>query len=176
MRVFLKTLFIIYPKNDKENMVIKVCRRPTKQVFLKLSQNSQENTSAGVPSNKKFAGLQPATLLNKRLQHGCFPVHFTKLNNTFLTKHLRPTSPMPKFQPTPPTPFFFDPRQKFMDLRHPRQNLDPRHLRLFLTHANFYLTHATHATHAIQQTCHRYCSLQLPLYYLEQLHRLAIEN
>ena len=157
-------------------MVIKVCRRPTKQVFLKLSQNSQENTSAGVPSNKKFAGLQPATLLNKRLQHGCFPVHFTKLNNTFLTKHLRPTSPMPKFQPTPPTPFFFDPRQKFMDLRHPRQNLDPHHLRLFLTHANFYLTHATYATHAIQQTCHRYCSLQLPLYYLEQLHQLAIEN
>ena len=107
--VFLKTLLIIYPKNDKQSMVMKVCSRPTKQIFLKISQNSQENTSAGVSSNKKFAGLQPATLLNKRLQERCFPVNFAKLNNTFLTKRLRPTRPMPKFQPTPPTPKFYGP-------------------------------------------------------------------
>ena len=64
--VLLKTLLIICSKNDKKSMVIKV----TKLVFLKISQNSQEDTSAGVCSNKKFAGLQPATLLNKRLQTG----------------------------------------------------------------------------------------------------------
>ena len=68
--VFLKTLLIIYSKNDKKSMVIKVCSRLTKQVFLKISQNSQEDSSAGVSSNKKFAGLQPATLFNKRLQIG----------------------------------------------------------------------------------------------------------
>ena len=127
--VFLKTLLIIYPKNDKQSMVMKVCSRPTKQIFLKISQNSQENTSAGVSSNKKFAGLQPATLLNKRLQERCFPVNFAKLNNTFLTKRLRPTRPMPKFQPTPPTPFF-------------------------LIHAKILWTHATYAkisTHATYQ-------------------------
>ena len=104
--VFLETLLIIYPKNDKQSMVTKVCSRSTKQVFLKISQNSQENTSAGVSSNKKFAGLQPATLLNKRLQERCFSVNFAKRNNTFLTKHLRPTRPVPKFQPTPPAPLF----------------------------------------------------------------------
>ena len=51
-------------------------------------------------------------------------------NNTFLTKHLRPTTPIPKCQPTPPMTFF-------------------------LTHANILWTHATHtkistyATYAI---------------------------
>ena len=168
--VFLKTLLIIYPKNDKQSMVIKVCSRPTKQVFLKLSQNSQENTPAGVPSNKKFAGFQPATLLNKRLQHRCFPVHFAKLNNTFLTKHLRPTRPMPKFQPTPPTPKvygptpptpksrptpptpFFDSRQFLLDPHYPRH---PRYL---------------------ADSPQIFVALQLPLYYLEQLHQPAIEN
>ena len=52
-------------------------------------------------------------------------------NNAFLTKHLRPTPPTPKFRLTPPTPFF-DPREKFMDPRHPRH---PRHPRQNLTHA-----------------------------------------
>ena len=55
--VFLKTLLIIYLTNDKRSMVIKVRSRPTKSVFLKILQNSQKNTSAGVSSNKKFAGL-----------------------------------------------------------------------------------------------------------------------
>ena len=46
--VLLKTLLTIYPKNDKQNIVIKVCSHCTNQVFLKTSQNSQENTCAGV--------------------------------------------------------------------------------------------------------------------------------
>ena len=127
--VFLKILLIIYPKNDKQSMVIKACSRLTKQVFLKISQNAQENTSAGVSSNKKFADLQPATLSNKRLQHRCFPVDSAKLNT--LTKHLRPTRPMPKFQPPAPTPKFYGPTPT-------RQNLDLRHQCLFWTHANFF--------------------------------------
>ena len=56
------------------------------------------------------------------------------LNNTFLTKHLRPALPIPKFRPTPLTPFF-DPRrphQNFMDPRYPR-------------HQPQNLTHTTHA-------------------------------
>ena len=51
-------------------------------------------------------------------------------NNAFSTKHRRPTPTTPKFKPTPPT-LFFDQRQVFMNPRHPRQNLDPRHLRQF---------------------------------------------
>ena len=153
--VFLKTLLIIYPKNDKQSMVIKACSRLTKQVFLKISQNAQENTAAGVSSNKKFADLQVATLSNKSLQHRCFPVDSAKLN-TFLTKHLRPTRPMPKFQPPAPTPKFYGPTPTTFPFLDPRQ---------------FFWTHT------IQQIRHIcFIALQLPLYYLEQLHQLAIEN
>ena len=47
------------------------------QFFLKILQNSHENTCAGVFFNK-FAGLKPSTLFNKRLQQGRFPVNFVK--------------------------------------------------------------------------------------------------
>ena len=46
-------------------------------MFLKISQNSQENTCVGV-SFDKVADLRPATLLKKKLQHSCFPVNFVK--------------------------------------------------------------------------------------------------
>ena len=36
-------------------------------VFLEISQNSQENTSAGVSFFNKVAGLSPAILLKNRL-------------------------------------------------------------------------------------------------------------
>ena len=53
-------------------------------MFLAISQ---ENTGARVFF--KVAGLTPATLLKKRLWHGCFPVNFEKfLGTPFLTKHL----------------------------------------------------------------------------------------
>ena len=154
--VFLKTLLIIYPKNDKQSMVIKACSRLTKQVFLKISQNAQENTSAGVSSNKKFADLQAATLSNKSLQRRCFPVDSAKLN-TFLTKHLRPTRPMPKFQPPAPTPKFYGPTPTTSKSRPtpPTPFLDPR---------QFFWTHATHATHAIQQIRHICLQLYSCLY------------
>ena len=47
-----------------------------KKVFLRISQNSQENTCARV------SGLRPATLLKKRLWHRCFPANFVKLSRT----------------------------------------------------------------------------------------------
>ena len=91
----------------KKIIVMKVCSRSTNQVFLKISQNSQENTSAGVSFFNKFLGLQLATLLNKRLQHRCFPVRFPKLLIIiFLTKHPRSTPTTPKLQPTPRMLFF----------------------------------------------------------------------
>ena len=46
-----------------------------KKVFLKISQNSQENTCA----RKR---LRPATLLKKRPWHRCFPVNFVKILRT----------------------------------------------------------------------------------------------
>ena len=48
-----------------------------KKVFLKVSQNPQQNTSARVCFNK-VVGLRPAILIKKRLWHRCFPVNFVK--------------------------------------------------------------------------------------------------
>ena len=153
--VLLKTLFIIYPKNDKQNIVIKVCSCSTNQVFLKISQNSQETTCAWVSFLNKIAGLQHATLFNKRLLHRCFPVNFAKLliipfqQNTSdplqLRQNFNPrrsrlffwptpkfyghTPPTSKSQPAPLTPIFYNPRLNFMDPRHPRYPCYPRHPR-----------------------------------------------
>ena len=58
-------------------------RFSVKKVFLKILQNSQENTCARV-------SFFPATLLKRRLWHRCFPVIFAKfLRMPFLTEHLR---------------------------------------------------------------------------------------
>ena len=46
-----------------------------KKVFLKISQNWNENTCARV----SFLSLRPATLLKERLWHRCFLVNFVKL-------------------------------------------------------------------------------------------------
>ena len=61
-----------------------------KKVFLKISQNSQENTCARVLFFNKVAGIRAATLFNKRIWHRCYPVNFTKfLRTPFLTEQLR---------------------------------------------------------------------------------------
>ena len=76
-----------------------------KKVFLKILQNSQENTCARVSFQNKVAGLGPATLLKKTLGHSCFPVNFAKFlrtpfsQNTFFTEHL--------FHRTPPRGCFY---------------------------------------------------------------------
>ena len=55
-----------------------------KKVFLEISQNSHENTSARVSFliNLQALGLRPATLLKRRLWHTCFPVNFVKFLRT----------------------------------------------------------------------------------------------
>ena len=53
-----------------------------KKVFLKISQNSQENICAIVSFFNKVASPRPATLLKKRLWHRCFPVNFAKFLRT----------------------------------------------------------------------------------------------
>ena len=55
-----------------------------KKMFLEISQNSQENTSAKVSFLTKLQalGLRRATLLKKRLWHRCFPVNFAKFLRT----------------------------------------------------------------------------------------------
>ena len=58
-----------------------------KKVFLKNSQNSQENTCTRISFNK-VAGLRPANVL-QRLFRRCFPINFVKFFRTpFLKKHL----------------------------------------------------------------------------------------
>ena len=56
-----------------------VLRGSVKKVFLEMSQNSQENTSARASF---LLSLRPPTLLKKRLWHRCFPVNFVKLLRT----------------------------------------------------------------------------------------------
>ena len=51
------------------------------EVFVEISQNSQENTCARVFFNKVL-GLRPATLLKKILWYRCFPVNFSKFLRT----------------------------------------------------------------------------------------------
>ena len=53
-------------------------------MFLKISQNSQENTRFRV----SFC-LRPATLLKKRLWYRCFPRSFAKFRRASPTEHLR---------------------------------------------------------------------------------------
>ena len=51
------------------------------RAFLKIFQNSQENTFARVPF-LIVAGLRPATLFKKRIWQRCFPVNFAKILRT----------------------------------------------------------------------------------------------
>ena len=61
------------------------------KVFLKISQNSQENTCVRISllMNLQAWSQSPPTLFKKRLWHRCFPVNFGKflrtcfLQNTF---------------------------------------------------------------------------------------------
>ena len=65
-----------------------VRRCSVKKVFLKISQNSQENTCARVSFLIKLQAPS-ATLLKKRLWHRCFPVNFVKfLGTLFFTEDL----------------------------------------------------------------------------------------
>ena len=60
-------------------------------MFLKISQNSQENTCARVSCLIKLqaSGLRPAILLKKRLWLRCFSVNFVKfLRTSFLIENL----------------------------------------------------------------------------------------
>ena len=60
-------------------------RCSVKKVFLKILQNSQENTCARV--SFRVAGLMPGTLLKKRLWQRFFSVNFAKILRTpFLTE------------------------------------------------------------------------------------------
>ena len=66
-----------------------VQRCSIKWVFLKISQNSLENTCARVSFLIKLQA-SPATLLKKRLCHRYFPVNFAKFSRTpLLIEHIR---------------------------------------------------------------------------------------
>ena len=76
---FLKQLFCRTSKNGYFWLSEAVARRCfIQKMLLKMSQNSQENTSVGVSFLIKLQTLWPATLLKKGLRHWCFPVNFTK--------------------------------------------------------------------------------------------------
>ena len=66
-------------------------RCPIKNVFLKISQNSQKNLCQSFVFNK-VTRLIPAALLKKRLWHRCFSVNFMK---SLRTPFLQNTSSVP---------------------------------------------------------------------------------
>ena len=69
---------IILDKTEAATRVILL-----KKVFLKICQNSPENTSATVSFLKKSqASGRPVTLLKRRLWHRCFLVNFAKFLTT----------------------------------------------------------------------------------------------
>ena len=70
--------------------IVQIC--PAKKVFLKISQNSQENTCAKVSFFNKVAGLGPAALLKKRLWRKCLPVNYVEFLLTFFKKYLLETA------------------------------------------------------------------------------------
>ena len=83
--MFLEALSYIGHESLPSEAVTQRCS--VKKVFLKISQNSQENTCARV----SLIMLQepPVTLLKKRLWHMCFPANYAKfLRTPFLTEHL----------------------------------------------------------------------------------------
>ena len=110
-------------------------------------QNSQENTCAGVFYLNKFAGLQPAIYLTETPAQVLSCKFCETFSNTFLTKHLRPSLPTPKFRSTPLTPFFWPTPTTHKISTHattsptPKNFMDPRYPR----YPRQNLTHATHA-------------------------------
>ena len=50
-----------------------------KEVFLKISQNSPENTCAGESLFDTVAGVQTSNVIRKGVQRRCFPMNFAKL-------------------------------------------------------------------------------------------------
>ena len=65
-------------------------RWSVKKVFLEISQNSQENSSATVSFLMKLQIEACNFLLKKWLWHSCSPLNFAKfLRAPFLTKHFR---------------------------------------------------------------------------------------
>ena len=87
---------------------------------------------------------------------------------------------MPKFQSKPPTPFFLTHAKiLWTHATHSKMSTQATYA-IFLTHAKLFWTdasNATHATHAILADLPQtFVALQLPLYYLEQLHQPAVKN
>ena len=74
-------LMRVYLKHIIEFSKAAVCRLSIKCVFLKFTQNLQDNSCVAVFFNK-VAGLQAYTFIKKRLQHRCFPASFAKFQRT----------------------------------------------------------------------------------------------
>ena len=62
---------------DNKKLAV-VWRCSIRKVFLKISQNSQQNTCARVSFLNKVAGPRPATLLKKGVWRKCFPLNLAK--------------------------------------------------------------------------------------------------
>ena len=83
--VFTSKLTSLFVMNPFPEAVARRCS--VENMFLEISQNSQENTCARVSFLIKLqaSGLKSATLLKKRLWRRCFPVNFAKfLRRPFL--------------------------------------------------------------------------------------------
>ena len=67
-------------KHGFANPEVVARRCSIKKAFLRILQNSQENTCTRVSFFNKFSGFRPATLLKKSLWHRCYLVNFVKFS------------------------------------------------------------------------------------------------
>ena len=75
------------PKRGSTKAFVQRCS--VKKVFMKILQNSQENTCARIFFLNKVTDLRPATLLKERLWRSSFPVSFAKfIRTSFCKEHL----------------------------------------------------------------------------------------
>ena len=76
-------LHLVRKKAPRAEPMVGGCKTSVKEMFLKNSKNSQENTYSRVSFLIKLqASGRPVTLLKKRLWHRCFPVNFVKFLRT----------------------------------------------------------------------------------------------
>ena len=86
--LLVPTFIVVMRSWVKQCSEAAIQRCSVKKVFLKISQNSQENTCARALFFNEVADFRPVTLLKKWLWHMCFPVTFEKfLRTCILIEH-----------------------------------------------------------------------------------------
>ena len=85
LKIFIKVNYRSYIINLTA-VVLRFIEAAYKKLFLKILQNSQENTCARFSCSVKLQGLRPKALLKSRIWHTCFPVNFYRTPPVAISK------------------------------------------------------------------------------------------